>query len=67
MARKPLRCRLGWHRWGPQHDEYGQRYVGCVRCDKRTEVADFYPPGMGGGLLTDQVPAGLLINSPRRG
>ena len=50
MARKPLRCRLGWHKWGPQHDEHGQRYLGCVRCHKRTEVADFYPPGMGGGL-----------------
>jgi hypothetical protein len=51
MARKPLRCRLGWHKWGPQHDEHGQRYVGCVRCHKRTEVPDFYPPGMGGGTL----------------
>ena len=33
MARKPLRCRLGFYRWlRPQHDEHGQRCVGCVRC-----------------------------------
>ena len=38
MARNPLRCRLGWHKRGPQHDEHGQRYVGCVRCHKRTEA-----------------------------
>ena len=47
MARKPLRCWLGWHKWGPQHDAEGLRYVGYVRCHKRTEPPDFYPPVVG--------------------
>jgi hypothetical protein len=49
MARKPLRCRLGWHKWGPQHDADGERYFGCVRCHKRTDPGHLLPPGVFGG------------------
>jgi len=37
MANKPLRCRLGFHKWGPQHTSDGEKYLGCVRCHKRTD------------------------------
>jgi hypothetical protein len=46
MARKSLRCRLGFHKWGPQHDPEGERYVGCGRCHKRTELPEDLP-GLG--------------------
>ena len=51
MARKPLRCRFGFHRWTPQHDEHGQRCVGCVRCHKLTEPNESYPPPPGPTFL----------------
>jgi hypothetical protein len=43
MARKSFWCRLGWHKWGPQHDEHGERYLGCVRCHKRTDPGHMLP------------------------
>ena len=43
MVRKSFWCRLGWHKWGPQHDEHGQRYLGCVRCHKPTDPGNMLP------------------------
>jgi hypothetical protein len=33
-ARKPLRCRLGRHRWRMLSAEDGTRFEACLRCDK---------------------------------
>ena len=46
MVRRVL-CRLGFHKWGPQHDAHGERFLGCVRCHKRTDPPEYWPPGLG--------------------
>jgi len=36
---KPLRCRLGWHRWVTKHSSDGtSRYQQCTRCPKEREL-----------------------------
>ncbi|TDD67842.1 hypothetical protein E1262_17665 [Jiangella aurantiaca] len=37
MARKSLRCWLGWHKWVSKSNEDGTRYIGCARCPKQTD------------------------------
>jgi hypothetical protein len=31
---RPLLCRLGWHKWRKAHNEQGQMYRTCLRCDE---------------------------------
>lgn len=30
---KPFLCRIGWHKWRKLHNEQGQMYRNCRRCD----------------------------------
>ena len=49
MAGKPLRCRLGMHKWVLQHEpETGTRFYECARCGKDRSPDGALPPiGMG--------------------
>jgi hypothetical protein len=36
--RKPLRCRLGWHKWVTTYTSDGTNsYLRCKRCPKETD------------------------------
>jgi len=39
IVRRPLRCRLGWHKWVRRSTSDGtSRYLGCRRCPKETDL-----------------------------
>jgi hypothetical protein len=39
VVRKPLRCRLGWHRWVTRYSSDGtSRFLQCRRCPKEAEL-----------------------------
>jgi hypothetical protein len=36
---KPLRCRLGWHKWVKQYSSDGtSRFLQCARCPEQAEL-----------------------------
>jgi hypothetical protein len=38
VVRKPLRCRLGWHKWATRYSSDGtSRYLRCRRCPKEDD------------------------------
>jgi hypothetical protein len=47
--KKPLRCRIGWHRWNKRYSSDGtSAYLQCQRCPK---ISDFdfdqwHPPAV---------------------
>jgi len=41
---KPIRCRLGWHKWTNQYTDERVRYVVCQRCRKKADPPDFVGP-----------------------
>ena len=43
--RKPLRCRLGWHKWAKRYNDQGLRYPVCSRCKKEGDSPDYIAPG----------------------
>jgi hypothetical protein len=49
MARKPLLCRLGIHRWQDRRNpESGELYISCARCGKDNEKITMNQPGLPG-------------------
>ncbi len=47
-GKKPLACRLGRHRWLSQHNDEGELYYLCERCEKYHEP--FHLSDSSGGL-----------------
>jgi hypothetical protein len=58
-ARKPLRCRLGRHRWGMQSAEDGTRFEACLRCDKDRPPGNYGSGGSEGSWSAMGVGGGL--------
>lgn len=48
VMRKPLRCRVGWHKWAQRYTDQHLQYLECGRCRKQTDSYDYLPP-MGWG------------------
>ena len=48
VMRKPLRCRVGWHKWAHRYTDEHLRYLVCTRCQKQGDAYDYLPP-MGWG------------------
>jgi hypothetical protein len=49
IMRRPIRCRLGWHKWVTRYSSDGtSRYLKCQRCPKETDF-DKRPPLVASG------------------
>jgi hypothetical protein len=48
VMRRPLRCKVGWHRWTHRYTDEHLRYLECTRCRKQGDAYDYLPP-MGWG------------------
>jgi hypothetical protein len=45
--KRPMRCRLGWHRWRLAFTADNEKYIACSRCGKEGE-----PGPVGGNAMS---------------
>jgi hypothetical protein len=49
MAKKPWRCRIGWHRWQKAFTPDNEKYLACARgCGKEIDLQNEIPNVLGG-------------------